>query len=172
MPMAEHGVPEIPPQQENPENGFNDEVWVKITPEGERTRDEYYQRLKKEMPPIEKDAEGWTKIQLHEVAHLFGSQMYNGNPHLPIGITFRTKAPGEKSPEAIKKFNDDVLVKITPAGEQVRREYFTKLRIDTPAIQRDDEGWTKMQLREVLHLFGAKMHNGNPNLPIEYTFRI
>src|SRR3989338_1593554 len=118
MSMEKRGGPEIPSQPENPEQNFNDQVWVKITQEGEQVRDKYYKGLKMETPPFEKDAEGWTKMQLHEVAQLFGSEMYNGNPHLPIETTFRTKAPGEESPGATKNFNDKVWVKVTPEGEQ------------------------------------------------------
>jgi hypothetical protein len=34
-------------------------------------------------PPVE-DAEGWSEWQLHELAHQFGEQLYNGNTELPF----------------------------------------------------------------------------------------
>jgi hypothetical protein len=83
------------PEQEKPEavKNFNDQVWVKVTAEGKRIREGYFKQLGIEAPPLEQDSEGWTKMQLHEVANLFGREMYTGNPRLPIETTFRTEAP-------------------------------------------------------------------------------
>ena len=154
MSMEKRGGQEIPPQPENTEQNFNDQVWIKVTQEGEQIRDKYYKGLGVETPPLEKDAEGWTEMQLYEVANLFGGEMYNGSPHLLIETTFRTKAPGGEDSGAIKNFNDEVWVKVTPEGEQVRRKYFKGLGMGTPKIQRNKEGWTEMQLYEVFNLFG------------------
>jgi hypothetical protein len=69
-------------------------------------------------------------------------------------------------------FNNNVYVKVTPAGEQVRNEYFKKLGIEAPPLEKDKEGWTKMQLWEVMGTFGREMRMGNVNLPLEMTFKI
>jgi len=82
---------------------FNDRVWVKITPEGERVWNEFYAKMKgifdaagTPVPKVERDADGWTQLQLHDVAHIFGSELYNGNPVSPVEMEFRTKDPSKK----------------------------------------------------------------------------
>lgn len=64
---------------------LNDHVKVRLTEEGRRW-------LNANMPPdyirycIDPytDADGWTKMQLHQVANHFGPMLFNGNPTLPI----------------------------------------------------------------------------------------
>jgi hypothetical protein len=71
---------------------FNDEVLVKITPTGEEMWNAVYARTRDLYPdafPIQRDEEGYTKLQLHVIANIFGPAMYNGNPHLPIEPTFK-----------------------------------------------------------------------------------
>jgi hypothetical protein len=172
MSMEKYNGAEIAPQTKSLEQNLNDHVWVKVTSEGERVRDEYFNGLGMETPLLEKNSEGWTEMQLHEVFLLFGTEMYNGNFRLPIEPTFRVGTLDKEDPNAVRNLNDKVLVKITPAGEQIRNNYFAGIKMDTPAIERDSEGWTEMQLYEVANLFGAEMYNGNPRLPIEPTFRV
>ena len=76
-----------------------------------------------------------------------------------------------ENPEAIKNFNDQVWVKVTPDGERVREEYYESFNIRAPELKRDEEGWTRMQLYEVAHFFGSEMYHGNDCLPIEMTFK-
>jgi hypothetical protein len=62
--------------------------------------------------------------------------------------------------------NDEVLVKITPVGEKLWREHYEFLRqhnIEPPAIERDDEGRTRIQLWVAMRIFGPAMANGAPN---------
>ena len=76
-----------------------------------------------------------------------------------------------KNPETIKNFNDEIWVKVTPSGERVREEYYKRLDMQTPALNRDAEGWTRMQIHEVAHLFGSEMHTGIGDFPVETMFR-
>ena len=72
---------------------FNDSVWVKVTPHGKQFRKSYYKRLGIKAPALERYAGGWTRMQLHEIAHLFGSEMYSSNPYCPIETTFLIEVP-------------------------------------------------------------------------------
>ena len=78
--------------KEKPETirNFNDPVWIKITPAGERILEEYYKALNVKAPELKRDAEGFTEMQLWEVALIFGKEMYNGQADLPIEMTFKT----------------------------------------------------------------------------------
>jgi hypothetical protein len=79
------------------------------------------------------------------------------------------------SPEVIANFNDEVLVKITPAGEEMWDAAHAEVRKTYPnafPIARDEDGYTKLHLHEVANIFGPGMYNGNPRLPIKTTFKL
>lgn len=64
---------------------LNDHVKVRITKEGRRILNETMPAdyIKHCIDPYTSD-DGWTKMQLHQVAHIFGPALFNGNPALPI----------------------------------------------------------------------------------------
>lgn len=86
-------------------------------------------------------------------------------------------APPE-SPET-RNFNDIVLVRITPAGEQVWRERSEGIGealratgFQSPTIKRDAEGFTEMPLWEVMQVFGSKTKpGGHPLVELGFKFR-
>lgn len=58
---------------------LNDEVKFKVTKEGEKIWEDYYMKLKvKEIPKILKDRYGFTKMDLWEMAHIFGPSLIMG----------------------------------------------------------------------------------------------
>lgn len=66
----------------------NDEVLLRVTESGWRTYDEYWKPylppgMLRHRPPV--DAEGRTRLQLHEVMLVFGHRMHMGNMDLPFG---------------------------------------------------------------------------------------
>jgi hypothetical protein len=76
-------------------------------------------------------------------------------------------------PEILEQsLNDQVLVKITQAGEKVRNKYFKKIGMETPPLKRDEDGYTEMPLHEVCYIFGSELYMGNVSLPIEMRFKI
>jgi len=77
---------------------------------------------------------------------------------------------GER-PKTIRNFNEIVWVKITPAGEQILEEYYKRLNVKVPELERDAEGFTEMQLWKVANIFGKEMRNGQDNPSIEMTFK-
>lgn len=84
-------------------HNINDNVWVKITRKGEQVFDEYYRQYEEtlvkanvSLPRVERDPQGYTKMQLHEVMRIFGPHLYNGNPDLVIETEYLTKDPNEK----------------------------------------------------------------------------
>lgn len=74
-------------EAEGPTRNLNDEVLVKVTPEGETAYQEYYRAVFKgssvDIPTLERDADGYSRMQLWEVANIFGPHMYMGAA-LPI----------------------------------------------------------------------------------------
>lgn len=84
----------------------------------------------------------------------------------------------EKRPEGEANFNDEVWVKVTPAGEQAFnehyaqfRESFEKAQVPIPKLERGENGWTRMQLHQVAVIFGRHMYHSNQNPPLEMNFR-
>jgi hypothetical protein len=58
----------------------NDEVWVALTPLGEKVYENYRKNLATQLSleiPIHQDG-GWYRFQMHELMHIFG-------PHLIVG---------------------------------------------------------------------------------------
>ena len=101
------------------------------------------------------------------------------------GIDPRCPLPdvkAEKVYERTANINDEVLVKITEEGEKMWDSYYAGLfagtTIDKPTIERDEEGYTKMQLHEMAFMFGSELYGGkwisakgNTQIPIEPTFK-
>lgn len=87
----------------------------------------------------------------------------------------KEKNESERKPLRIGNFNDIVLVKITEHGERDWYDYYNSFLGEhpehIPAIKRDDEGYTEMQLHEVAQVFGSKMYMGNTENPVEMTFK-
>lgn len=69
------------------EHNFNDRVKVRITPEGEKLWNLWFERLSLLPRAIERDADGYSEMQLWEVANIFGDGMYNGCTP-PVEMTF------------------------------------------------------------------------------------
>lgn len=90
--MTERGPEE---SIENPEvvRNFNDTVWVKITPHGERVWAAHHWNLGIQAPPIKRDEQGYTEMPMWEIANVFGKDMFNGQPNLPLEMSYRTEAP-------------------------------------------------------------------------------
>jgi len=91
----------------------------------------------------------------------------------PQGASADTPQTPEANQELQRNFNDEVFVKVTPLGEEMWNEYHADARAgDSTAfqLQRDDEGYTRMQLSEVAHIFGPGLTTGF-DLPIEPTFK-
>lgn len=85
----------------------------------------------------------------------------------------------DSSPERTASFGDSVLIKITPEGEKVWDEYHRHSNEvsghDLP-IDRDEEGYTEMQLYDVARIFGSKLWVGrggysSRDWPIEPVFK-
>lgn len=83
--------------------------------------------------------------------------------------------------DSVRNFNDEVLVRITPTGEELWRRHYERLahyaaeiglaaQFATPDIERDEEGYTRMQLNQVANIFGEAMFTGSPP-PVETTFK-
>ena len=77
------------------EISFNDTVYVRVGPIGERLWAEHYKDFKAigaPVPEIRRDAKGWTKMQLHEVANIFGPGMsMTSGLGAPIEPRFRVR---------------------------------------------------------------------------------
>ncbi len=56
--------------------------------------------------------------------------------------------------------NDSVRIKLTPEGEQLWHRHFETLKLEVPAIPKDAEGKTTMQLWEVMLIFGPGCYQG------------
>ena len=94
-------------------------------------------------------------------------------PH-SLGFEQLPTSPEQTTDMETRNFNDYVLVKVTPAGEAMwdaARQRTREAYPEAGRLERDEEGYTKMQLWEVAQYFGAAMYNGNPNLPLETTFK-
>src|SRR3989344_5476195 len=168
MSVERFGRQELSPQPENAEKNLNDEVWIKVTEEGEQIRNDYYEELGTEASPLKKDAEGWTGMQLHQVASLFGQEFRARGVGLPIETVFRTIPPGKEQAEVTRNLNHEIWVNVTPEGEQSRNDYYEWLGTEASPLKKDAEGWTKMQWHQALSLFDRERPNF---LPIETVFR-
>ncbi len=79
-------------------------------------------------------------------------------------------------PEREGNFNDYVLVKVTPAGEKIWDEHWAEVRVimgnpEAGILERDEDGFTKIQLWELANVFGPAMCNGSRALPVEMNFK-
>jgi len=73
--------------------------------------------------------------------------------------------------------NDNVWVKLTPAGEALWAEYWKATEpADVPKSirksQTEADGWIRFQLHELMQIFGKAMYNGNMHLPFETEIRL
>lgn len=78
----------------------------------------------------------------------------------------------------MKEFNvnDYVKIKLTDAGiailksrhDDILKPYVGEFK--TPQV--DENGYTQMQMWEVMQVFGNYMYNGNPNIPFETNIAI
>ena len=66
---------------------MNDNVKVRLTDKGKEILKEYW-NWKDEIPDWFEDGYneggGYYRFQLHELAHIFGKELYNGNMNLPF----------------------------------------------------------------------------------------
>ena len=68
---------------------MNDEVWVKITPTGRALLRKYYAEIGMQVPDRKTDPGGRMRLQLWEVAKIFGPGMYlGGEPPIEMEIEF------------------------------------------------------------------------------------
>lgn len=70
--------------------------------------------------------------------------------------------------------NEEVLVKVTESGEQAWNEFHDPIRLftkrpDSFPLKRDEEGYTKLQLWQVMRIFGPHM-DGGFHTPLETGF--
>ncbi len=86
----------------------------------------------------------------------------------------------------MKEFNinDYVNIKLTETGIAIlknRHDNILKNYANNPEVLKilgefnapiDDNGYTQMQLWEVMHIFGDYLYHGNPNLPFEMNITI
>lgn len=75
--------------------------------------------------------------------------------------------------------NENVKVKITEYGLKILEDNFNKLKKDFPSIDYsfekpkvDEDGFSKMQLHEVMKTFGKYMYMGTTKYPIELSIII
>ena len=63
---------------------LNDEVWVKLTPDGIATynADPVRKKIREEMPQYAREVQEVEDFQLWELMQIFGQNMYNGGPVL------------------------------------------------------------------------------------------
>lgn len=80
------------------EININDSVWVRVTPVGEHIYRQHWLALRMDPLPLRRDADGWTKFQLWELANVFGAAMYNGG-RVPVETTIRvaTTVPAQRA---------------------------------------------------------------------------
>jgi len=62
--------------------------------------------------------------------------------------------------------NNNVKVKITPLGQSIREKFYASYGIKARPLDKDSEGFTEMQLWQVMQIFGEHMHFGLPEQPI------
>jgi len=62
--------------------------------------------------------------------------------------------------------NSYVKIKITPLGQSIREKFYASYGIKARPLDKDSEGFTKMQLWQVMQIFGEHMHFGRPEQPI------
>jgi hypothetical protein len=68
--------------------------------------------------------------------------------------------------------NDSIWIKPTEHGLEVYTKYWEGVGVKNPEpLKLDFEGWTKMQLWEVMQIFGHAMYNGG-KVPIETEIRL
>jgi len=80
-------------EEPHTEMNLNDSVWVRVTALGEGVYKQHWRKLGIDpSPPLERDAKGWTKFQLWEVAHIFGAALWNGG-EVPVETKIRLAAP-------------------------------------------------------------------------------
>jgi hypothetical protein len=73
--------------------------------------------------------------------------------------------------------NDNVWVKLTPAGEVLWAECWKRTSPEgvpkcIRKAQAEADGWIRFQLHELMFTFGEAMYNGNPELPFETEIRL
>ena len=78
---------------------LSDPVWIKVNPKGEWIWNEYHASMKASYeaagvppPKLEKDEQGWTRLQLHEVMKIFGQHLSTAE-ETPFETNIRIKDP-------------------------------------------------------------------------------
>lgn len=76
----------------------------------------------------------------------------------------------------IFNLNDYVNIKLTETGIAILKEehdkYLKEYAGEFKYPEIDENGYTQMQMWEVMQIFGKYMYNGNPNLPFEPNIAI
>lgn len=75
--------------------------------------------------------------------------------------------PEEEEPELPKvegyierSFDEEVLIRIKPKGEEIYRQQLENIGAPIRELKRDENGYIKMQLWEIMQIFGSSMHIG------------
>lgn len=56
--------------------------------------------------------------------------------------------------------NHNVFIKVTPRGKRIYEDNFIALGLKPTPLKVDENGWTKMQLWEVMQYFGVHCYHG------------
>lgn len=73
------------------ELNLNDDIEIRLTKEGRKIYKEY--RKKYRHDPLKKTKDGWTRLQLWELMHIFGFRMFMGAEAVIVGNTIRIPKP-------------------------------------------------------------------------------
>ena len=139
-----------------------------------------------EFTPPETDEKGYTFMQMYKMMNAFGSFMKEGTIHFPLDmdILILEKDINEPTRESRKhssnkgsvfalNLNSPVKVKLSLEGKEMLEE---DLRTDQALLgnQRelkypdtDAEGYTEIQITDMMRIFGKSMYHGNPKQPID-----
>lgn len=139
--------------KESPLFNMASHVWVKVTDEGKRILSEH--PWTKTNPPIP-NAQGLTEMSLADVFFIFGDRMEALNQNPPIEAPFLERSP-EDNKIIERNFNDPIWVEIYPEGEKMFKEYYKKLKLKPPELERQN-GCAKMQMSDVGIIFGSKLN--------------
>lgn len=87
-----------------------------------------------------------------------------------------TEPEVEKTAEISVSLNNFVLVRITDRGSKDWYDFYSERSPNCPqripVITRDEQGYTKMRICEMINVFGDQLHCDNPRLPIEPVFKL
>ena len=63
--------------------------------------------------------------------------------------------------------NNSYWVKLSAVGKHSYIEYYRRLGLDTPCNMYNADGWIRMPLYDIAHIFGHKLTIGLSDLPFE-----